>query len=113
MTFLHPIYLAGALAAAVPILLHLLRRRTAVELPFSAVRLLERAPADQRLPRRLREWLLLALRVTALLLLALAFARPYFVGAAAPEGATIVAADVSYSLSAGGRFEAAREQARR
>jgi hypothetical protein len=58
---------------------------------------------------------LLALRVGALVLLALAFARPYLADpvAARSGDATLVMVDVSASLSAPGRFEAARERARR
>jgi hypothetical protein len=65
--------------------------------------------------RRLRELILLALRVTALTLLALAFARPYFAGATAavPSPVTVIALDTSLSLSAPGQFDAARQAARR
>ncbi len=113
MAFLFPAFLAGAAAAAVPILLHLLRRETAPPLPFSAVRFLVRAPEERRARHRLREWLLLALRVAALVLLATAFARPYPTrGAAGPSGVTIVAVDTSFSLSAPGRFPRAQALAR-
>src|SRR6185436_7397080 len=57
--------------------------------------------------------LLLALRVTAFALLALAFARPFLATAAvASAGATIVAIDTSYSMSAPGTFERAKALAR-
>ena len=45
---------------------------------FAAMRYLRRAPVEHSRRRRLRELVLLALRVAALVLLALAFARPYF-----------------------------------
>jgi N-terminal double-transmembrane domain len=65
--------------------------------------------------RRLRELLLLALRITALVLLAIAFARPFFATGAAigTTGVTIVALDTSYSLSAPGRFDRAKQLAKR
>ena len=44
------------------------------------MRLLSSAPVEQQRRRRLRELILLALRVTALVLLAVAFARPYLAG---------------------------------
>ena len=66
VAFLSPLFLVGALAAAVPIALHLFRRRTEVVVDFPAVRLLTRAPVEQHRSRRLRELLLLALRVAAL-----------------------------------------------
>lgn len=114
LSFLAPLFLLGAIAAAVPIVLHLVQRRTDRVVPFSAVRLLRGAPVAQHRRRRLRDVLLLALRVTALVLLAVAFARPYWVGAAGRETApvTLVAVDTSMSLSGPGQIEAARAAAR-
>ncbi|MGE0040228.1 MAG: BatA and WFA domain-containing protein [Vicinamibacterales bacterium] len=114
MAFLFPLFLAGGLAIAVPIVLHLLRRRTQTVVSFPAVRLLHQAPIEHRRRRRLRELILLALRVAALLLLAAAFARPYLTGRDAGLSApvTVVALDTSLSLSAPGQFERAREAAR-
>ena len=40
MSFLYPAFLIGALAAALPIVLHLLRRDVAPEVPVTAVHLL-------------------------------------------------------------------------
>ena len=80
MSFLYPAFLVGALAVAIPIVLHLLRRDVAPEVPFTAVRLLHKSPVERAERRRLRDFLLLAARVAALLLLAAAFARPYLQG---------------------------------
>ncbi len=100
--FLAPAFLAGALAVAVPILLHLYRRRSDRVIDFPAVQMLPQAPVQQQERRRLRDLLLLALRVAALVLLAFSFARPYVLGGAdalrAPT--TIVAIDTSLSMSA-------------
>jgi hypothetical protein len=113
LSFLSPLFLIGAIAAAVPILLHLFHRKTEVVIDFPAVRLLKRAPVQQHRRRRLRELLLLALRVVALLLLALSFARPYFAGVAAPNSAplTVIAVDTSMSMSAPGQMDRARSAA--
>lgn len=112
MSFLYPAFLLGALAIAIPIVLHFLRRDVAPDLPFTAVRLLKRSPVERSKRRRLRDILLLAARVAALLLLAAAFARPF---APAAESASlplrIVAVDRSFSMGAPGRFERARELA--
>ncbi|MDP1570287.1 MAG: VWA domain-containing protein [Vicinamibacterales bacterium] len=114
LSFLSPLFLLGALAIAVPIALHLFQRRTEKVVPFAAVRLMHGAPVEEQHRRRLRERVLLALRVSALLLLAFAFARPYLVGAnsggAMPM--TVVAVDVSMSVSGRGQFDAARALAR-
>ena len=110
LSFLSPLYLLGALAVALPIALHLFRRRTDVVVEFPAVHLLQASPVRQQRRRRLRELILLALRVTALVLLAGAFARPYFAGAAiaADTPVTVVAIDTSFSLSSPAVFERAR-----
>lgn len=115
MSFLFPAFLIGALAVAVPIVLHLLRREADIRIPFSAVRFLRRAPVEVASRRRLRELILLALRVSAVALLAIAFARPFFAQGADIVNAplTVVAVDTSYSLSAPGQIERARALARR
>ena len=66
LSFLYPLFLIAAAAAAVPIVLHLLRRKTEVVVDFPAVRLLNKSPVEQQRRRRLRELILLALRVAAL-----------------------------------------------
>jgi len=115
LNFLYPLFLAAAAAMAIPIAIHLFRRRTQAVVDFPAVRLLEKAPVEQQRRRRLRELLLLALRMCALALLALAFARPYFASATSglPAPVTVIALDTSLSLSAPGQFDAARQAARR
>jgi hypothetical protein len=113
MAFLSPLFLLGALTAAVPIVLHLLKRDPEARVRFSAVHLLQHAPVERSSRRRLRELLLLALRVAALLLLAFAFARPFFASNLATSGATtVVAIDTSLSMSAPGQFDKARQLAK-
>ncbi len=114
ISFLSPLFLVGALTAAVPVILHLLKREPEPRIKFAAVKLLKHAPVENTEKHRLRELLLLALRVAALVLLALAFARPFFArgGAATASGVTVVALDTSYSLSAPGRFERAKQLAK-
>jgi hypothetical protein len=114
LSFLAPAFLAGLLAVAVPILLHLFRRRTDRVVEFPAAQMLPDAPVRQQERRRLRDLLLLALRVAALVFLAVSFARPYFVqGEAALTGATtIVAVDVSLSMSAPATWTDAQRRAR-
>jgi len=111
MSFLYPAFLIGAVAIAVPIVLHFLKREEAPSVPFSAVRLLRRSQVDRAPRRRLRDMLLLAARITALLLLAAAFARPYVQGAA-PSPLHLIAIDRSYSMGGEARFSRARDLAR-
>jgi hypothetical protein len=107
VSFLYPAFLIGALGAALPIVLHLLRRDQTPHVSFSAVRFLRPMPLEHSRRRRIREWLLLALRVTAVILLALAFARPYRATALASLSAPIrlLLVDTSYSMSARGQFD--------
>jgi hypothetical protein len=112
MSFLYPAFLLGALAVALPIVLHLMRRDVAPEVPFSAVRLLRRSPIDRTRRRRLRDLLLLTARVAALALLAAAFARPYLSSSAQTPGLRIVAIDRSFSMDAPGTFARALDLAR-
>jgi hypothetical protein len=113
MNFLAPLFLIGAVSAAVPIVLHLLKREPEQRVKFAPVKLLRRAPVEDTQKHRLRELLLLALRVAAVVLLAIAFARPFVTSSAAAgrSGVTIVALDTSYSMDAAGRFERARQLA--
>lgn len=113
IAFLSPLFLLGSAAAAIPILLHLLKRHPEARVRFSAVKLLQQAPVEHTRRRRLRELLLLTLRVAALILLAVAFARPFLAGAdpAGGAGVTVIALDTSLSMAAPGRFERARELA--
>jgi hypothetical protein len=77
MSFLAPLYVAGALAVALPILFHLIRRTPRGRQDFSSLMFL--APSPPRITRRsrLNNIVLLLLRAAALTLLAFAFARPF------------------------------------
>lgn len=111
--FLAPAFLAGLLAIAVPIALHLFRRRTDKVIDFPAAQMLPASPVASQDRRRLRDLLLLALRVAALMLLALSFARPYMQSGVAPMAGAVsmVAVDVSLSTSAPATWAAVQRQA--
>lgn len=111
MQFLAPIFLAGLAAIAIPLVLHMVRQHQAPVMPFTAVQMIRSAPVEQRSMRRIRDVLLLLLRAAAVALLAFAFARPFLAQAAAPSAVTMVAVDVSASMSGAERFAAARTAA--
>ena len=111
MGFLAPIFLAGLAAVAVPIVLHLFRREIAPQVPFTAVRFLQKRTIERQERRRIQDPWLLLLRIAALALLALAFARPYLNVESKTQPPVVLAIDVSYSMGAPGRLEAARRAA--
>ncbi len=75
MTVLTPFVLLGLVALAVPILLHLLRRQERRTRVFPALRYLKRSTREHARIVRLRQLLLLALRLAAVILVSLAGAR--------------------------------------
>ncbi|MEE9133237.1 MAG: BatA domain-containing protein [Gemmatimonadota bacterium] len=74
--FLYPALLLAAAAAAVPIILHLIRRREIRRVIFPAIRYLRQAEQRHARRLRLRHLLLLAARVLIILLAAIAAAGP-------------------------------------
>lgn len=76
MDFVNPVMLGGAALAGIPILLHLIMRQKPQHLEFPALRFIRRRKEANRRRMRLRHLLLLLLRVLAICLVALAFARP-------------------------------------
>src|SRR5207249_5352749 len=88
MSFLAPLFLLGALAVALPVIFHLIRRTTREQTVFSSLMFL--LPSPPRLTRRsrLEHILLLLLRCLVLCLLALGFARPLFKKATQSDSAS-------------------------
>jgi hypothetical protein len=82
MGLLAPLYFAGALAVALPILFHLIRRTPHSRQVFSSLMFLSQSPPRLTRRSRLTNILLLVLRAAALIVLAAAFARPFFSRAA-------------------------------
>ncbi|HZS07186.1 MAG TPA: VWA domain-containing protein [Blastocatellia bacterium] len=116
MSFLNPLFLLGLAAVVAPIIVHLVRRTNAKRVEFASLMFVRRVPQRTIRRRRLHNLLLLLMRCLALLLLVLAFARPYFSGAGAELGrnnrATVVMLDNSYSMRYGRRFEQAKARAK-
>jgi hypothetical protein len=102
MGFLAPWFLAGMLAVGLPVFVHLLRKQTSLPQPVSSLMFFEQGTQSSVRHRRLRYLLLFALRVALVLLLALAFARPFFRHKAVlrSEKLLLVAVDDSFSMNA-------------
>ncbi len=99
MSFLAPYFLLLGGAAAVPLLLHLMRRNIATKVDFPAARYLQRAEQEHSRSLRLRNLLLMLLRVLLVLTLAIAAARPFLAGFGVGHGPTAVAVVLDNSLS--------------
>jgi hypothetical protein len=78
VNFLAPAFLAGLVAVAVPVLIHLINRERKVVVEFPSLMFLQRIPYRSVRRQKIRHLLLLLLRCAALALLAAAFARPFF-----------------------------------
>lgn len=76
MTFLNPLVLLGLLAASIPILIHLFNLRKLKKIEFSTLAFLKELQKNKIRKVKLKQWILLALRVMIILLLVMAFARP-------------------------------------
>ena len=101
MSFLSPWLLVLGLAIAVPVLLHLMHRRPGPRLDFPALRYLRRAEKESGRRVRVRQLLLLALRIAAIALLALAAARPFLRTGASGHPPTDVVLVLDNSMSTG------------
>ncbi|MDA0807870.1 MAG: BatA domain-containing protein [Planctomycetota bacterium] len=115
MSFLAPLYLAGLAAIGLPILFHMIRRTPRGKVPFSTLMFLEASPPRVTSRSKIEHWLLLLLRAAALILLALAFSRPFMrqsedqtVDAEAKRRAILI--DVSASMRRDGLWEQATKK---
>ena len=117
MSFLAPLFLLGGLAIGLPILLHLIRRSSKEQIPFSSLMFL--APSLPRVAKRskLEHILLLLLHCLVVCLLAFAFARPFIQRATtAPLAAEtlhkiVILIDASASMRRDGIWPAALAKA--
>lgn len=102
LSFLQPGMLIGAAAAALPVILHFLSRRRVRRQTFSDLRFLEQAQSRQARSLGVRRWLLLLLRVLALLLVVAGAAGPRWGGLAdaGSGGACLIVVDTSASAGA-------------
>ncbi|HEY3579161.1 MAG TPA: VWA domain-containing protein [Pyrinomonadaceae bacterium] len=124
MSFLTPLFFLGVAALAAPILVHLVRRTRARKVQFPALIFVRQVPQRTIRRRTLQNVLLMLLRCLAILLIVIAFTRPFFTGGSSAKsttaaGATVILVDNSLSMrrenffaEAQRRAEAAIEDAR-
>src|SRR5262245_66401033 len=77
MGFVQASMLAALVAVALPIIAHLIFRRRSRPVDLGTLRFLKIAVRQDTRRRRLKRWLLLALRLACVVAVVLLFARPY------------------------------------
>ncbi|MEX2026046.1 MAG: BatA domain-containing protein, partial [Pirellulaceae bacterium] len=82
MSFIQIGFLFGALALAIPIIIHLVFRQRPKRVELGTLRFLRVVLEHNARRRRVMRWLLLALRMACVALLILLFARPYLLALA-------------------------------
>ena len=104
MTFLNPLVLLGLVAAAIPIVLHLLNLRKLQTIEFSTLAFLKELQKNTMRKVKLRQWLLLIIRTLLIVLVVAAFSRPALRGTIGGIGShaettVVIIIDDSYSMS--------------
>ena len=116
MLFLAPWLLLGTALAALPVVIHLLNKPRYRRETWGAMRFLQDAITRSSRTIRMRNWLLMALRVLVLALFALALARPVLravnLGAGGQPTTHVLIFDGSYSMRQGEHRDQAFEKAR-
>lgn len=119
MSFLTPAFFVGLLAIGIPILIHLTQKEKKTIVDFPSLMFLRKIPYTSVRRRSIRDIWLLLLRIAALLLMVLAFSRPWFSSgsiAASLPGSTrevVVLLDRSASMGYGDRWAKAQTAAKK
>ncbi len=101
MNFLFPTFLIGLAAIAIPIIIHLFNFRKYKKVYFTNVQFLKELKQESDSKSRLKEWLILSMRILAIACLVFAFAQPFIPGKSKinqGEKAISVYVDNSFSM---------------
>ena len=120
MQFLNPLFFIGLIAVAIPIAVHLFNFRRYKKVYFSDISRLEEIAEETKRRSRIKERLILAARILAIVFLVTAFARPcipsHDSAASAESNLVAVYIDNSFSMedgtSSGTLLENAKQKAR-
>ncbi|HXG30690.1 MAG TPA: BatA domain-containing protein [Thermodesulfobacteriota bacterium] len=115
LSFLNPLFLIGLLGVALPIIAHLISRRSGTRKRFSAVSFLLASQGDMARRSRIKDLLFLILRSLILVLLVLVFSKPAVfsfstMGLGSPRSVAIVV-DNSFSMGYGDNLKTAKRMA--
>jgi hypothetical protein len=110
MNWLFPSFAGAALAALLPVLLHLFRKRRKKQTEFPSLKFFGEVSVVDRWNQRIRRWIVLLLRCAVFGLLVAAFARPFYPSTTSGTTcATIIVLDNSFSMRAAGRWPQLRD----
>ena len=76
MIFLNPAVLFGLLATSIPVIIHLINLRKLNRVEFSTLAFLKELQKTKIKKVKLKQWILLALRILIIIFLVSSFARP-------------------------------------
>jgi len=117
LNFLNATILLAAVAALIPLIIHLLSKRRVKVVEFSSLRYLKAMQRRQVRRLKIRQWLLLLLRMLIILAAVMAFARPTtksdLVGSHAAVSAVVLfdnSASMNRYVTDGNLFEIARQR---
>ncbi len=105
MTFLNPAVLVGLFAAAIPVILHFINLRKIKRIEFSTLYFIKELKKNKIRNLKIKQWLLLLLRLLLIIFVVLAFAKPALenssLGAFSEEAkkTIVIILDNSYSMS--------------
>lgn len=105
MTFLNPAILIGLLAASIPVIIHLLNLKKLKNVEFSTLMFLKELQKNKIRKIKIKQWLLLFLRVLIITFIVLSFARPTLQGisitgvTSAAKTTTVFLIDNTFSAS--------------
>ena len=118
LSWINPLYLAGLMLLALPVLIHLVQKHQHHGARFPSLLFLKQIPRRERRRMEIRHWLLMLLRCLLLLLLVFAFARP-FLASGGPAGLapdrvdSVLVLDRSYSMRVADHWQQALDHALR
>src|SRR5262245_23180282 len=117
MQFLAPLFFLALAGLAIPVLLHLTQREKKQIVRFPSLMFVRRIPYQSVRRRKIQNWLLLMVRMAALALIILAFARPLLDSGSVPTAGAnarevVILVDTSYSMGFGDRWARAQTAAR-
>lgn len=118
MNFLNPLFLIGLVAAAIPVLLHLLNLRKLKNIEFSSLKFLKELQKSKIRKLKIKQIILLILRTLIIVFVVIAFSRPIIEGSIPgfetyAKSSIIILIDNSYSMDVSDEFGSRFSQAKK